>query len=277
MKLKKTILQRVFQIVLLSGLFTVLFGSCDLFEKKEKTSSNNRTIIKEYHPNGKIKSINEVIGEKRDGLCKYYNTEGKLIATTEFKNNMYHGKYTTYYSNNKKCTEVTYASHEKNGTAINYYENGKIAIEENYLKGELNGIKKKYHGNGLLMMENEFKNGQPSINLKEYDAYGKIKTNYPSIIIEGVDRVLLEQQYILYVSFSDKSRSAEFYIGELDDNKFLPAHLPEYATTNGVAKIEMPVPPGTVIMKTITIIGKKRTTDGNSFVTTKKYNLAVKN
>lgn len=257
---------------------SLVFVSCDLITKNNNADKGQKKqIVKEFYPNGRLKSVNEVIGDKRDGTCTYYNENGSVKATVEFQNNLYHGKYISYYDNKKKHSEITYVAHKKSGPAFTYYENGKIALEENYLDGELNGFKRKYHGNGVLMMENEYKNGQPSVNLKEFDANGKQKTNYPTIQIEAIDRMKLEQKFILKVSFSDKSRSAVFYEGDLTDNKFLPAYLPEYTTTNGVALIEIPAPPGTVIMKTITIIGKKRTSDGNTFVASKKYNLAIKN
>ena len=253
-----------------------MMTGCKYFSNNKKNTNSGRKIVKEYYSNGKIKSINQVIDDKRDGLCKYYNEKGILIATTEFQNNKYNGKYTTYYANGKKRSEVMYQDHIRNGKAFIYYEDGTLSIEETYKDNELNGEKKKYYANGKLRMENEYKNGKPSINLKEYDPYGKLKSHYPKIQIENIDHVLLERKYILKVSFSDKSRTAVFYMGDLDENKFLPPYLPEHKTSDGVASIEFYVPPGSILMKTITIIGAKRTQDGNTYVTTKKYNLAVK-
>ncbi|MBN1118713.1 MAG: hypothetical protein JXA77_15990 [Bacteroidales bacterium] len=266
------------QIAKVSLLIVVLAlnTSCDFLGFRFEKPSGKK-IVKEYHSNGKIKSVNEVEGDLRDGLCKYYDENGTLISTIEFKENKYHGKYIKYYDGKHKMREATYVNHKKQGSTYIYDKKGILIVEENYENDELNGIKRKYYLNGKLKMENEYKDGRPSVNLKEYDMKGNLVTDYPEIIIEAVDRLAINNKYLLKFYFSNKSRTAEFYLGELEDNKYIPANLIAIETQNGVGTYEVWVPKGSLIMKEISVIGKKKTTENNTYITTKKYNLAVKN
>lgn len=136
-------------------------------------------------------------------------------------------------------------------------------------------LKKKYYESGQLMMENEFKKGKPSINLKEYNEQGEIINTKPDIIIKALDRVAFENKYILKLSLSSKSQRVQYYFGELEDGKYLPAGLEKVNSKNGIGTYEIPVYRGTTIMKKLHVIAKKKTSLNNTQIITRTYNLAV--
>ncbi len=260
-----------FYILLLSAISY----SCNLVPQKQPREELGE-VHREFYPSGKLKSVCQVTENKRNGICKYYNEKGTLMGSAEFKMNKHHGKSINYYQNGKIETEVEFADNRRNGLAKTYYTDGKLSIEENYVDGQLDGSKKKYYKSGQLMMENEFKEGQPSKNLKEYDEKGNLLIDTPTIVVQAIDRVALENSYILKFSLSSKSQRVKFYLGELKEGKFMPLYAEEVNTKSGVGTYEIPVYRGTTIMKELHIIAKKTSKLNNTQLITGTYNLAVK-
>lgn len=261
-------------IVLFLTMFLV--GSCHLMPENWNLKKEKKETIKEYYPSGRIKSINEFVGNKRHGVCKYYYEDGKLKAIAHFNMNKYQGEQISYYKNGKVRGRVNYDNHKKHGRSFGYYEDGKLYIIENYEFGRLNGLKQKYYNNGQIMMENYFYDGKPSIHLKEYDKNRNLITDYPKLLVVPENRIFLDNTYLLKIYFSNKPQSGRYYLDELIEGKFLPRNSIPLNKRNRVANYIIDVPPGHVIMKEIKIIGTMKTTLGHTRVVSKSYNLAVK-
>lgn len=254
----------------------ILFFSCKYLPEEWHLRKEKKEYIREYYPSGRLKSLNEAVGDKRHGECKYYYESGELKAVAHFNMNKYHGVQISYYKNGKVRGKVNYIDNKKQGSSFGYYQNGKLYIEENYENGKLSGGKKKYYENGKLMMENTYLDGRPSVNLKEYDKNGQLITRYPALRIEGINRIYLDNSYLLKIYFSNKTRSGQFYIDELEQGGYLPEYRIPLETENGIASYYVSAPPGTVIMKKINIIATMKTELGHTRVVSKSYNLAVK-
>ena len=254
----------------------ILVVSCKYFPEEWKPGKEKKEYVREYYPSGRLKSLNETVGDKRHGVCKYYFESGELKAVAHFNMNKYYGEQISYYKNGKVRGKVNYIDNKKDGASYGYYPDGSIYIEENYTSGKLNGIKKKYYKNGKLMMENSYLNGKPSVHLKEYDKEGELITSYPKLKIEVVNRVFIDNSYILKIYFSNKTRSGKFYIDELEQDTFLPEYTIPLEAENGIASYYLSVPQGAVIMKKINIVATMKTKLGHTRVVSKPYNLAVK-
>ena len=225
---------------------------------------------------GKVeKSSNKYNNKTKTGLRESRYPGGELRSTVDYKDGIKHGKAKNYYKNGKVKMAMTYSNGIKQGKAYYYYENGEIYRESNYLNGKLDGIRKIYR-NGRLTAEIPYKNGNPGTGLKEYLINGKLKTNYPKIIVNPVDDRQSSEEYHLDIYFSKKNPKDEFYFGKLVEGKFIHDDLHSFAATNGRARFTIPIVPGTTITKKLNIVGVHRTKQGNPYVTTRSYNLSVK-
>ena len=271
-------LKREFLMSRLGILFfiAILAGACHHFPEQWNLKREKKEIIKEYYPSGRIKSINESVDNKRHGVCKYYYEDGKLKAIAHFNMNKYQGEQISYYPSGKIRGKVNYDDNKKHGLSYGYYGDETLYIKENYEFGRLNGLKQKFYDNGQLMMENHYLDGKPSIHLKEYDIKGNLITDYPKLVIKPVNRVFLDNTYVLKIYFSNKTRSGNYYIDELTEGKFLPSYSIPLDKTDRIANYIVEVPPGFVIMKEIKIIASMKTKLGHTRVVSKSYNLGVK-
>lgn len=248
-------------------LFTALLwliSSCDNITHSNKD------------PKGRVdKTSNTYNSKNKTGLRVSRYPNGKLRSTVNYKNNIKHGEAKNYYKNGKVKMAMTYRKGKKQGKSFFYYENGDLYRESNYVNGKLDGIRKIYR-NGKISAEIPYKNGYPGIGLKEYLTNGKLKTNYPKIIIKPIDARQTSNEYHLDIYFSEKNPKDDFYYGELTDGKFINEDLHSFGATNGWARFTIPIEPGFSITKNLNIIGVHRTKQGNPYVTFRSYNLSVK-
>lgn len=243
-------------------LITVL-SSCDhinrLAEKLEGNSENSK---------------NKDTGKKNTGLREQHFPNGSLRSSVNYLNGVKHGEAKNYYENGQVKLAMNYNKGIREGKSFYYYEDGKLYRESNYLDNKLDGIRKIYK-NGKLKAELPYKADKPGKGLKEYLLNGKLKTKYPNIIINAKDKRLTTGKYHLDIYFSESNTKDEFYMGELDERKFVPAASFPIDASRGRARITIDVLPGTFIMKKLNIIGVHKTKQGNPYVTTRSYNLSI--
>lgn len=245
---------------ILLGLVLVLVTlSCSMrSEKKEKKKATDNIV--------------------KDGITKVYYGDGKLRAEIPMKNGKRNGVGKEYHPNGKVHLVINYVDGKSQGLVKRYYDNGDLLEETNYDKGEMHGTRKKYEQGGRLSSEATYSRGQPCQGLKEYQSDGKLKTTYPKIVIEEVNNLLKDNRLILRIHMSNNSKSAVFYESKLNGG-CLPDGAIKIPSTSkkGISELEFYAPPGTYDMKTISIIGKLKTSKGNYFVTQRSYNLVIEN
>ena len=109
-------------ILLMTALLQVY--SCIPNKKDEKPPARDPGIrvVKEYHPNGRLKSEIEALGKLRHGVTKEYRSDGTLESLIHYKENRKHGPAVNYYSDGKTIkTEIEYENGYKQGEAKWYY------------------------------------------------------------------------------------------------------------------------------------------------------------
>ena len=213
-----------------------------------------------------------------EGIVKQFRKDGSLKAEISVKEGKRHGLSKTYYKNKKPHQEINYENNRKHGIAKTYHENGKLYQETIYDNGLIHGIRKKYRDNGKLWAEIPFHQGKVTVGLKEYLLDGSLKKKYPHVMIKEKNEILAKNRVTLVATLSDKSKKVEFYTGTLEDNKFFGLNAGKiYKQNKGKAEIVFDVRPGMFIMKEVNVIAKVKTTMGNTYITQKKYNLAVEN
>jgi len=235
-------------------------------------------ILKEYYPDGKIKSETGAIGKLRQGESKDYRKDGTLENVITYENNIKHGRAANYYPDGKTLkTEMTYVNGYKQGDAFWYYPDGKIYRKTPYLTGYINGIRITYYENGSIQAETPYLNGNPGIGLKEYTQDGKLKSYEAKIRIREIDKVSLDNSFTLVFSLSDKGRNVKFYQGKLSNGLYWNEQLEPIPTENGVARLQFHISKGTFKMETLSIIARDKTRLNHTHILKKEYHLAVEN
>ncbi|KPL10766.1 MAG: hypothetical protein AMS26_21125 [Bacteroides sp. SM23_62] len=235
-------------------------------------------LVKEFYPDGKLKSETEAKGKLRHGTSKEYRKDGSLENVITYENNRKHGRAANYYPDGKTVkTEMNYVNGLKQGDATWYYPDGKVYRKTPYVNGYINGIRKTYYENGMLQAEVPYFNGNPGIGLKEYTQDGRQKSYEARILIREIDRISLDNTFTLVISLSDQSRGVEFYQGRLTNRAYWNDQLAPIPTENGVAKLQFHVSKGTFKMETLNIVARDKTRLDHYHILQKEYHLAVEN
>jgi len=106
-------------------------------------------VKKEFYPSGKLKSEQNYINGKLEGIGKGYYESGKLQWEEIYKNG------------------------ELEGIAKGYYESGKLQAEANFKNGKKHGTLTVYSESGVIQYVETYKNGE-MINRKVYDESRKL-------------------------------------------------------------------------------------------------------
>ena len=234
-------------------------------------------IVKEYYPDGSLKSEIEAKGKLRHGITKVYSESGKLVSEISYANNLRHGKTVTYYDDGRISSEIIYLNGFKEGDAVKYYPSGQVYRITPYSRNSVNGIVKTYWEDGTIQSESPFKDGQPGTGLKEYTRTGTLKQMNASINIREVNEISMMNRITLRISLSDGSDEAEFFRGKLTDNIYWNIQLESIVTRNGKGTLVYYVPQGSFIMETVNIVARIRTSNDNYYILQKEYDLAAEN
>ena len=200
-------------------------ASCEFLEKNFSTQTKTPVYedggIRSFHPNGKLASV-----------C-YVDEEEKK-----------HGKCTSYYEDGYPKNQITYDHGEKIKGVSFYKGSTNPALEISYANGMKDGIRKRYFEDGTLASQFEYKENKPGKGLVEYKKSGEKLTYYPKLIIRSIDKLQTHGQFILEIYFEKNANRGEYYVGELEDGKFLitSPDLGKLTTYNGKARYVFNIP-----------------------------------
>lgn len=247
-------------------------------QKEQPANPSDIHVIKEYYPDGKIKSETEAKGKLRHGTSKEYRKDGTLENVITYENNRKHGLAANYYPDGKTVkTELNYVNGYKQGEARWFYPDGSVYRKTPYENGRITGVRKTYYESGVLQSEIPYLNGQPGIGLKEYTQDGEPKSYNARIQIREIDRISLEKTYTLVISLSNQSKDVAFFQGKLTNGVYWNDKLEPIATKNGIAELSFYVSKGTFKMETLNIVARDQTRLNHYHILQKEYHLAVEN
>ena len=157
----------------------------------------------EYHPNGKIKTREQVtlngIDSKEEGFSDtgtqlyeknfrklkphgtwvYFFEDGK---TTKLKENYENGKLqgirTTFYPSGNKSLEESYQINLITGPVKNYYEDGKLLSVCEYKSSRQHGLYTSFYPNGQIKEQGEYVANRKHKEWKEFDEKGNVIKTY---------------------------------------------------------------------------------------------------
>jgi hypothetical protein len=239
-------------------LLAVLCCSC-LFEKKKSDKK-------------------EDLKSEKVQVSKYSN--GKTKAEVPFKDGKRNGMSRTFDNKGNITLELPYVNDKREGRSKKYYEGGKQVFQTTeYKDDKIHGMQIKYRLNGAVMSEARFENGFPCNGLKQYLTDNTLKQKYPQIVIRPIDMIESAGTYVLEISMSEKVREVKYYTGKLSRSGCLTENLYfvffDQARKTGILKYDLQ--PGAFVMEELNIIAAVETLLGNTYITQRKYNLAIDN
>lgn len=209
-------------------------------------------------------------------ITKFWDN-GNISAEMTFKDRKLHGRAVKYYTDGKKRSEQNYNNGKLEGVQKRYYKSGALYKEEPFVNGKRHGLTKKFREGGLLMTEAIYKNGFPGIDLKEYLTDGKLKKKYPEIIVLEEETLRKNGTVKIKVMLSDESKKVKYYLGRLDEGKFLHKDLAEqYGIDNGVLTYTFSLEPGDILDHQFDFIAQTPTKLNNSFIVTRSYKFKIR-
>lgn len=266
--------------LVLMVLSILLADSCSPGKPEQNNNSKdpNIRVIKEYYPDGKLKSSTEALGQLRHGESREYRKDGSLESIITYENNRKHGPARSYYPDGKTVkTEVHFVSGLKHGEARWNYPDGNLYRLTPYLNGRIVGVRKVYYENGNLQAEIVYQDGEPGVGLKEYNSNGTLREFESKMVFSEIDRISLDNTFVLTVSLSDGYRNVEYFSGKLSDGQFWNEQLSPITSANGVGVMEFFVSKGSFKMETINIIARIKTNLNNYLIIQREYHLALEN
>lgn len=258
----------------------VLLSSCGQGKPEEEGGSREPGVrmVREYYPDGRLKSETEALGKLRHGEAREYRRDGTLEVLINYQNNRKHGPAMSFYPDGKTVkTDIPYQNGYKHGEAKWYYRDGKIYRRTPYVRGRIEGTRVVYYENGNVQAEIPYRKGQPGIGLKEYTLKGDPKTLNVEIVFREKDRISLDNTFQVIISLSDGSRGAEFFRGKLTEGIYWNDQLTAIPTENGTGVLEFYISRGNFRMETLNIVARDKTSLNNPLILQRAYHLAIEN
>jgi antitoxin component YwqK of YwqJK toxin-antitoxin module len=151
-----------------------------------KTVSGNKTIIKTFYTDGKVKEFIKLKNNKKHGTQKKYNNYGVLQSQIEYSNGLLCGDYIIYNAEGNVLEKKSYRCNSNKSWLHGKYMEyaGKVLISKGAYKDSLkDGKWYEYHSSGNIKSECTYKKGQPFGEQIYYNNNGNLQ--YKHSFIEG--------------------------------------------------------------------------------------------
>lgn len=107
--------------------------------------------LKCFHPNGKLSSETEYLGDLAHGKTRSLSIDGKLLREGEMRDGKRHGIVTEYWTKTDTPKRVIpYNAGKVTGVVKECYSNGKLKREITFKDDAMHGVEKQYEVDGKL-------------------------------------------------------------------------------------------------------------------------------
>lgn len=182
--------------------------------KPDKNENDSITVVRKPYKNTTdvIEYEIPVLKESniKHGVQKRFYRSGSLYSTTPFKYGKREGIVYTYYQAVEGANPVVWK-------------------EQSYKNNMLNGICKRYHRDGQLQAEYEYKDGMPGVGIKEFNQSGNPVVQ-PSLVLTKNKGA---SGYHITAQLSKKRKNVKYYLGKLEEGKYLPKGLKSLQVRDG--------------------------------------------
>lgn len=243
---------KIISLSILSFLFII--SSCNIKENNTKKIKKDETTVHRT----------------------YYEKSGAIKTEITVKNNKKNGPAKKYYPTGELHTLVHYVNSVKEGKTVWYYRNGQAYRVTNYKNNKMDGIRKIYYEDGTLQAEIPYKDGKLQEGTKEYNESGKLIPNDVKINFEEINNLKFDNQFILKMRLSQKSRKVKFF-EERTSEEGTRILAPIKTNVSQTGTIIYNIPKGSNIITVLKIYAEYETKLGHPAMISESYNLVVEN
>ncbi len=207
------------------------------------------------------------------GVYKSFHPDGYLYSEVSYKDGKKDGISKRFYSDGKVHSIIEYREGKKVGTSKWLYTSGEVYRETPYTNGKVDGIQKKYYRDGTVQAEIPYSHGNRKVGLKEYNERGELRTSYPEIRINPINRIETHARYTLELRLSNNSKNVKFYYEAVKDSIFIPEGKQYILTDDGVGMVEFVYREEGGYPRAVNLVAVYRTRYGNSKILQKSFRL----
>lgn len=115
--------------------------------------------VKDYYPNGELRSSIEFKGSVQDGVASYYDEMGVKKLEVTMVNGKKEGRLRTFFFNGNLQTEEYYVNDMLNGKQTNFDKDGVKLSEIEFKDGVMNGSYQEWHERDILKCAGQYVDG----------------------------------------------------------------------------------------------------------------------
>jgi hypothetical protein len=218
-------------------------------------NADGSKTIRSFYKSKKIKNEVTYKNSRRNGLARSYDEAGNLLL------------------------EINYVDDKREGKSTRYYIGGAVFQTTEYKNDVMQGQQLKFRSNGNPISEARFENDHPCLGLKEFLEGRKPRTKFPQLVIKEIDHIARSGEYTLEVSLTSNVKEVKYYTGKLTPSGCISDANNSVVTdaSRRVGLITYRLRPGEFVMEELNIVAVAETLNDNSYVTQKKFNVAIKN
>lgn len=254
----------------------VLFIGCSqksiLINEEGKTKvtylSPDKTEIKSYHKNGKIKFEGTYTNGTKDGNFLWVYSNGSVSKKTTYNNGLEEGDYFEFFQNGNIMKKGHFSNGQLNGEWIENFENGRVKSLSFFKNGVQDGQYELYSEDGNLKMESFFVQGK-AVYFIEYGENQSIKSE--KRIVQIVSDQLVSDTIIVgeainlkFYVFGPKNWSESKFAVNVYNENTQKKPLKEIPSINDtcqyVLKLDLK---GTYVIDVMMIVDKTKAFSGN--------------
>lgn len=164
---------------------------------------------------------------------------GVLISESTYKGDVKHGLTKTYYYPDGELNKrIWYQNGLKEDTAYWHYTSGNIYRATPYVKDQIHGIQQKFYESGKLMARIPWDRGERVPGLEEFNENGTQRDNYPTIQYQYRE-IPSRKMYVLELKLSSYDNQAEFFLGRLQEGRFVEEACQPIKFSQGIRTIPL--------------------------------------
>ena len=152
--------------------FDFIYGVTGNLIKKVSYSEKCHVIDSTWYENGNLKTVINLIGDKKNGPYLEFDINGKILTKKYFTLNKKDGVWYQYYENGKIMGKTGFKLGQNDGEFIVYFEDGRIRFKAIYKDGKRLGNITYNDGTKQTIITDETEQsrieGEMGIELKKY-------------------------------------------------------------------------------------------------------------
>jgi hypothetical protein len=217
-------------------------------------NADGSQTMRSFYPSKKVKSVVTYRDGRRNGLAQSYDEAGNLLL------------------------EINYVNDTKNGKSTRYYTGGAVFQTTEYKDDRIHGQQFKFRADGRPISEARYELDFPCLGLKEFLDNNKPRTKFPEIVIKEVNHIERSGEYTLELSMSNNVKKVQYYTGKLTPSGCVSTLNSGvvFDESRHVGLVQYNLAAGEFVKEQLNIVAVVETLNGNSYVTQKKFNVAIR-